>query len=223
MKKMLVLQSGFVSPEHPGLIRPDLSENDTTFVSFILDKSYLSNPNVFFYERSINSLFAEYVKDFNKGTNWEFREECLKAIIRAIGAYSFMEWIEYQLDSPHVTELHTKFLKDTLEYIKKGKRNLTIESWYSLITVNSTTNKKRGNFEGISKNFSTRPSMEVAENFILIQSNTICQWRHNELEELPVSVRDLLAIWLGRKGGFHDLMLFAGTVFSRRDQIYSLG
>lgn len=224
MKKMLVLQSGFVSPEHPGLIRPDLNENDTTFQSFILDKGYLNDPNIFFFERGLNGLFAEYTKDFDKGSKWDFKEQCIKSIVRALGTYSFMEWIEYQLDSPHITEVHSKFLKDTLQFLRTGKRDISVETWYSVVTIKSVTNKKRGSLDGISKNFSTLPSSECMELCLYQNQNSrLFNTSYSDITVLPVAVRDLITIWLGRAGGFHDLMMFAGTVFSKRDQIYSLG
>lgn len=90
-----------------------------------------SNPNV-------EALYAQYIRRAPDTQSFEFRKKVLIVALHAFGTRQFDFWYHMQCKSPMVGDLHQRFLEDTLRFIATGRRELALETWNALVTVDDT-------------------------------------------------------------------------------------
>lgn len=168
----------------------------------------ISNKNVEGIWKKINMGDA-YVDAF------ETREKILCNALVAFGCESLFDWYDLQVNNPNQTDLHRRFLNDTLNFILTGKRALNIHSWASVIQVREVTNKDSlpellhpkilgGRSVGSVSAYDHTgiyQSVNAAKNNSLMYVSETKQVKHMLVDVLPV--------WVSHKGGFQDL---AGTL-----------
>lgn len=84
---------------------------------------------------TVQALYARYLKGGISTGDFGFRKQVLQAAFAAFGVSHFNEWFFAQYKSPLVTDLHGRFLEDTVRYLETGVRELAMETWGSLVGV----------------------------------------------------------------------------------------
>lgn len=86
---------------------------------------------------AVQALYEEYLRSNRIGYDFDFREKILKVALQAFGCYCFQQWIEAQYCTRGLTDMHQRFLQDTLQFIRYGKRSMNLESWQALVLFNA--------------------------------------------------------------------------------------
>lgn len=194
MKKVAVLQSGFLSLSDVGLVQTEPLQEDKVIRSLQLGKPVDNNGNAFFYSKDIEELFKLYNSDHRVMASFSFRENFLAATKVAFGTPSFLGWATIQQNSPYLTTIHRKFLNDTFNFISTGRREVNIESWMGLVNPREATAMDKQIPVELSSYFSSA----------------------NGTPALPEKLSALIAQWTGQTNGFNDLMFFMALVFSKQ-------
>lgn len=81
----------------------------------------------------VEGIYSDYIKQAINTHTFEFHERVLICAINAFGTKCFLTWYLTQFNSPMAGKLHNDFLEDTLRYINTGRRNISIETWMTLL------------------------------------------------------------------------------------------
>lgn len=138
---------------------------------------------------AVEKLYHQYINDRQAGNCFDFREDVFKAALAVFGTKTFQQWYEAQFSSACVTDLHIRFLDDTLTFIRTGKREMSLENWASLI--------KSGVGAGAGK------MSEQARNYFAIGKS------YSYDSTWPGQLQD----WCTSHGGFEDLLNFLHICF----------
>jgi hypothetical protein len=140
------------------------------------------DPNV-----QVEALYARYVKQAGIYGTFEFRKAVVVTAFQAFGTKSFDAWFEAQYQSPGVTDLHGRFLEDTIRFIETGRREMSLETWGSLLRISA---------EGCTIG---KMSEEVQEFFGI---NRDGRRRHQDHCNLVSVFQE----WLSKPNGMEDLI-----------------
>lgn len=124
--------------------------------------------NDFLQNRSVNTL------------SWSYRRQVVDSALRLFG--EFGPWLQDQLNNPRVVGYNLEFLKDTLQFIRTGKRDLCLANWLELVA------------EGDDLANAAEISRTRVNNFASVRGETTVQ---------------LIQAWCTHPGGIEDL---AGTL-----------
>jgi len=155
------------------------------------DSSIIANPDV-------ESLYATLIKNDIKITSPAFRTNALEVALNSFGSISFLIWFASQYHSPAAGNLHGKFLIDTLKFISTGVRNMSMETWNSLIMI-TDEGDKIGVMPDAAKEF-----------FGLSDVSDLRGARQNTM------LTDIIQQWCSKPGGLEDMIgsmhIFFGNV-----------
>lgn len=87
------------------------------------------------FNRAVEKIYVSYVRQEPHTNSFGFREQVLRAALTAFGTSNFHAWYKLQIQSPVLGRLHRDFLDDTLRFITEGRRDMTLETWGSLIDI----------------------------------------------------------------------------------------
>ena len=118
-------------------------------------------------------------------TNSEVREKILTNALIAFGTESLLEWFSLQEKNPNMTDMHRRFLNDTLNFITTGKRAMNLLQWPHLIEVREL------------KGSDATPVLKTAEFFRTTES---LQMRPDD------RLTAIIPRWVSNAGGFEDLL-----------------
>ena len=97
-----------------------------------VNKKYIINDEI---EDSYNCIC--------KGTpginTMEFREKVIRACLKAFGTTNFYSWCELQAKHAKLSDIQVRFINDTLEFIKTGKRQMDVVTWEKLAHKSTNT------------------------------------------------------------------------------------
>lgn len=116
-----------------GLIAKDNSGSLEQVVQAIKLNKPIAKTNIGISNHDVDKLWEQYCGGFQFTTSFEFREKILLAALRAFGTDNFYEWCKLQEQSPFYTDMHRRFLIDTLEFINTGHRSMNVQTWSRLI------------------------------------------------------------------------------------------
>ena len=136
----------------------------------------------------VESLYADLIKNAVKIGSPEFRTEALKVALSAFGTADFLEWFGTQYTSPAASSLHNDFLLDTLKFISTGTRNMSVETWASLLSITDEGN-----------NIGKVPE-KAKEFFGLNQYEVFSSARVN------VNLVDVIQNWCSKPNGLLDMI-----------------
>lgn len=85
----------------------------------------------------VENLFSKYIRAEGNINYSVFREQIFKAAMDLFGGRDFYFWYQAQKASPLYGDYQKRFLEDTILYLKTGKRELSLVSWGTLITVSA--------------------------------------------------------------------------------------
>lgn len=130
--------------------------------------------NEFLQNRSVNTL------------SWSYRRQVVDSALRLFG--EFAPWLQDQLNNPRVVGYNLEFLKDTLQFIRTGKRDLCLANWLELVA------------EGDDLANAAEISRTRVDNFTSVRDETTVQ---------------LIQAWCAHPGGIEDLVGTLHILFGR--------
>ena len=198
MQKMVVLQSGFISPDGPAFITSDDISPEIINTALKLGKPLMERSSPFHYNSELNTLFDLNYNDPKLLANFAYRERLLSALKDAFGQRSFFDWCTIQEKSLHFTMLHVRFMHDTFKAIAEGQRSINIDSWLAMIEAKRIPEIDPDAVRPLKRYF----THEVPHYF------------QKELAQF-ISVNDVLVQWTSHVMGFYDLLCFSKIVFGK--------
>jgi hypothetical protein len=198
IRKCLILQSGFITPESNDLIKSDDISAQVINSHLKLGKAVQERLSPFFFHSELNNLFALESTNSNSINNFNFRERLLKAFKEAIQLTSFFEWCLLQKDTPHLTLAHTEFMHDTFHFINNGERKISIESWLPMLEARRIHQTDPATVSFLDIYFRTQ---------IPIYFKSYLNDYRN--------INPLLVRWTSHVNGFKDLICFSKIVFGK--------
>jgi hypothetical protein len=146
---------------------------------------------------NVESLYSKYIRNTYKAASFDFQKLVMITALGAFGTQAFDFWYLKQFESPSVGDLHRKFLEDCLRFITTGRREMTLETWDSLLDY-SDSGELRG---GVG---------EVAADFFGITTNGYVRQRRMTM------LVEVLQSWCAKPNGLEDLLLSLHILFGIR-------
>src|SRR5690606_17414736 len=109
MNKWAVLESGVITLKVVGIVlfkKPDI--NAVSVVS----RPHIVKLDEYYMARQLNEYYQEYLFDSRIIREFEFRDKFMKEAVRLFNGPGFATWVISQVDSPFISNLGMKFLKD---------------------------------------------------------------------------------------------------------------
>jgi len=144
----------------------------------------------------VERLYAQHINRAPNSTSFEFKRSVLKTALSAFGTPMFDFWYRMQFKSPAAGQLHREFLEDTLRFISEGRRNVSLETWASLLTGE----EQRQGGEQIS---------QYAEEFFGITSSGIHRHPMNR------QFTEVIQSWCAKPNGLEDLLCTMHLLFGK--------
>lgn len=132
--------------------------------------------------QAVEQLYHRYINDNQAGQDFEFREKVLKTALGVFGAFNFQQWFFVQYNAAGATDLHVRFLDDTLKFLSTGRREISLENWAALIRPSVGAGPGK-------------PS-ELSLRYFCVGE------RYDRDSSWPCTVQD----WCAKPGGFEDLL-----------------
>jgi hypothetical protein len=168
-----------------GFVKPGVADTDSVLSTLLINRSKGKDESPHASNTLIDQLWAESTGGKSYTSSFAFRERILKAALSAFGTSNFHEWVKLQVTNPYATNMHNKFINETLSFIEKGYRTVNVNTWFSLIDIADDVNKQAVHDININKFFRTNAN-------------------HNL--QRPVSLEDALINWSSQEDGFNDML-----------------
>lgn len=136
----------------------------------------------------IEAIYAQYIKQSANTGSFEFRKQIIQLALVSFGTLRFDIWFAAQYRSPSAGDLHNRFLIDTLRFIMRGRRDMSLETWGSLLTITDEGDK-------IGK-----MPPEAIKYFGMIQNGVLQNTESN------MFLIDVLQQWCSKPNGLEDLL-----------------
>lgn len=163
-----------------------LQENNTGFTTVKFSTFKKSN-GVNDFNHMVEAVYASYVKRAPETTGFDFRRKVLIAALGAFGTKAFDFWFTSQFQSPVLGDLQRRFLDDTLHFIREGRRDMSLETWNSIIAIE---NNDAG----------PQPLSEYANEFFGISSRGRIRYPQNG------QLNEVIQQWVAQPNGLEDLI-----------------
>lgn len=131
-------------------------------------------------------LWDEYLNGSKHTTSFAFRERILITALKVFQTSNFYDWCSLQSNSPYTTTVHKKFLEDTFNFIRTGKRSVGISTWISLVKIDPEDSSTRNTVIDLTNFFGLKYHQDVRPSHTTI--DIINQWVSH-----PTGFNDLLA------------------------------
>lgn len=195
MKRFAILQSGFITNLEKGLIKNDYIKDP--FVDLALDKDHLKSKSLYFYHKEINDIYEDWRGDATLMKSMEFRERIIKAAKDAFNSYSIYQWFLMQGNTETLTELHQKFIYDTLAFVQGQKRAIEAVQWIRLLEASEKTQGVKINVDRYFDNVNFKQEAKFSSS----------------------ALSTFLVLWTSRPNGFEDLMITLFVIFGDRPYV----
>jgi hypothetical protein len=195
MKRFAILQSGFITNLEKGLIKNQYIKDP--FVDLALDKDHLKSKSLYFYHKEINDIYEDWRGDKTLMKSMDFRERILKAAKDAFNSYSIYQWFLMQGNTETLTELHQRFIYDTLSFVQGQKRSIEAVQWIRLLEASEKT-------QGVK--------IDVDKYFDNVNFKQEANFSSSALSTFLVT-------WTSQPNGFEDLMITLFVIFGDRPYV----
>ena len=197
-----VLQSGYVNLSEDGLV-PFNPEHDP-YIDVVLGQSYLTANNPYFYNKLITKLHRKWLSSPEVIKDFDFREQLLKLARTIFGTSDIRSWFMRQNGQRFVSDMHTRFLTETLLYVAGGNRTVAVNRWYTMLEANRDT---------------VPSTYKPADYFKSPADNGSGLHCEGTVTKLDWTIDELIINWTKRTDGFVDMLIALNTIFGVRDCI----
>src|ERR1700752_169187 len=194
MKKNPILRSGFVGMSMNGMRQPKVVE--TTHVEKMVNGPLIEVDEEYLFHGEIQDLFVKAIQGTQIGilNQFDFQEQILKAAAEAFSTRNFWDWVAFQFDEGSISDLHSLFLDETINYISGVRRKTHIQQWIRILRPDISLDTKTGSHKSLSKSL-----LEIKE------SNCV-----------PSSLSKVFCQWLRQVDGYHDFIYSLEVIFGSR-------
>lgn len=199
INKTYLLQSGFLTYDVDGL---DIGVEKIQTINNAILSPTVKVVKQDMYSPEINRLLLMYMNDSNIISNFQFREDYLKEVIRLFNGMSAYNWFYLQSNSPYLSNISVEFMIDMFKYIIKGERSLDPVSWFSLV----------GRSNVVKYNDSLK---DIVDCYFGMYKNT----RIHTGTTLCADISSFISQWTSRPEGMKDFILTMGAIFANHYQI----
>lgn len=133
--------------------------------------------------------------------SFDFRERILLVALHAFGTDSFLDWLILQEKSPYLSDVHRRFINDTLNFLATGQRAMSVVTWKSFINVRELNAAD------------AKPDLKTRDFFSI--TGPI------DTKSERFSLKTVLTRWVAQPGGFEDLLFTLHILFGDSEGIYS--
>ncbi|MDR3392214.1 MAG: hypothetical protein P4L77_10830 [Sulfuriferula sp.] len=144
---------------------------------------------------TVEALYGKWINRDPEMTSFEFRKKVWIAALAAFGTNNFFEWFYAQQASPAFGDMHRRFLEDTILFLQTGRRNLNLEAWTDLVTVQDSGDR-------------SNVYSEDAKVFFGI-ADADAQYRRPQNRQLT----EVIQRWSTHARGFDDLVVTLHLLF----------
>ena len=216
MNKYPILQSGFVTLKQDQLTAFD--PDTDPFVDLVLARSYLRSNNPYFYSKAVSALFEHWLSNPEAIRQFGFREQILVQAKRLFDSPVIKQWFAIQENQQFISEMHVRFLEETLRFTQGIPRVIAAQQWYPILEASKVTIPAKFDHK---KFFKTQRS-ELIEHALSSESNS-ARYLPTPTQNTPVNVTWDLDMWLVdwtmQKNGFSDLLTCLNVIFGIRASV----
>lgn len=193
-----ILQSGFVALPGAGVVRP--GERRDPFTDYTLNQAWRRNAQDGFYLPEITEIHQALVDTpaMVKCPDWNLR--LIRAMYECLGP-DFVAWLKLQANQPTVGTAQINFIKDTIHYLKHGRRTMSTLGHLAAMARDTSGG---GTSEGINKLLNEFANSGAGGPVTVIY------------DALPRRVEDLYTVWLNHRNGVDDLAETLYLIFGCR-------
>lgn len=159
----------------------------TSQVPTLRDQNTFDSFNV-----DVETLHNEYIFEHTRTTAFDFRRRILQAALTAFGTLNFDVWVLAQYQSPSAGDLHGRFIVDTIRFLNTGRRDMSLETWNSLLVAPQGPDH-------------IGPVPDTVKDFFGIQSGGPARWH--------CSLTEVIALWCSQPNGLEDLLCTLQVLF----------
>lgn len=172
-----------------------------TTAKLLLNKSVVHSVSKYTANEEVVSVWGDLASGLPEFKTFEFKERILKCALRAFGTNTLLEWVATQSTSPELTELHHRWMEETLLYVFTGKRReMSNNNWRVLLSVAGTNTEAKGLSKLTTAIFyGNMPSCQFS-----------AEYRAN------ISIKSFVHLWVQQPGGVVDLMASLNVLFGNR-------
>lgn len=192
MKNILVYNRGFLGFDN-GVSTPEAGASLEQIITAIKLNRAIPKKSPGVSNNEINTLWKQFRSGSQYVTSFEFRENILLAAMDAFGTRDFREWLSIQGRSPYLTEMHRRFLNDTLRFILNGTRATVMQNWRRLCQPADITPNDRDVSVDYSEFFATQGVGGIDTSAGLGEKPT-------------ADMTSVLHQWVSREDGHEDLI-----------------
>lgn len=138
-------------------------------------------------DESIEILFQALMDHTTNTNSWPFHRSVLTNALRLFG--DLRTWLIEQQANPNLVGYNRQFLNDTINFITTGKRELSVQTWYDLVSEG-----------GVGHHAHAIPQRLVDNKRVLESSE---------------SSLELLQAWVSQPNGLEDLLNTLHLLFGK--------
>jgi len=142
-------------------------------------------------DAEVAGLWDIYMKGRVDHSGWAYRRSVISAAVRLLGSMPY--FVTTQKLNPYLYGYNYEFLLDTLNYIKTGKRKMSIVSWKGLLSENGAPNADY-------KLRATKPENNAMTKFEA---------------QVKQPTQDIISEWCSHPKGFDDMLQTLDVMFGR--------
>ncbi len=195
--KAPILASGYITYPVDTLVSKTIDEN--IFIKYVIVKDYLKSKNVYFYSEEVSRLYKQLLENDADILSVNNRVATIKIAKQLFDNATLLDWIKLQKHNPLLSMNHVRFIKETIEFIRTGKRAIGSATWIRLIepTLNDNSN--------------TVEIQQSLDDVIKIYG-----------DDLSTPISEQLTNWLRQKGGYVDLINSLYILYGPRDKVFTI-
>lgn len=207
MNRICVLHSGFITYLGNNISLPDNELGTTELMNAIKFNQSIEEPDNLCFSKEIDNIMQDFYNTKNALNDFNFRERVLKLAKYIFNTNNFYEWCNLQQNSPHLSNLHIRFIIDTLNYVKIGNREISIMTWYNLLNAKSikSSNPIEYNLKDLfNNNLNSNGLVSINSDDAYKEDNT------------SYLLNDVILLWTQQVNGISDLLLSLYVIFGSR-------
>ena len=135
--------------------------------------------------REISNLYDLFIAGSTNSHSWSFRSRVFPVAMDVF--QDFRNFLECQIENPFLYGYNYEFLLDTLGFIKTGRRRISPNNWYALMSDKTEATSIR------------RQERAKAVRDIVVG--------------LKLDTASVIAQWCSHPGGFEDMVISMSTMF----------